>query len=379
MHNQIIDRVEVFVCAPPLRGSTWTPEQPAPCTTHTFIRISTCDGIVGVAATDSYTTHHPDAVLAETLRDMIPDLLGRSALQREGLWMHFKPRAYARSAQAQALIDVALWDIAAQAAGLPLFRLLGGYRERIDAYASTPVLSTPQAYVDAVQQLVEAGFAAIKFHCWCDPARDLQLLEQVQRAHGDKGLALMLDVEQRYDLDAALKVGRVLGELGYAWFEAPLDDYDLAGYRHLSTRLQVPVLAAGNAITDSRLVAFAASQQCWSRVRVDVMTCGGITPALKIIHHAAASGLKVELQSWGHSLAQAANLHLMLGQPVCSYFEQACEVELFEFATANPIRTNAQGQVTVSQQPGLGLQIDWEQIGRVAQLQLSVGRQAGAA
>ncbi|MCS5516642.1 hypothetical protein NWF32_21800 [Pseudomonas qingdaonensis] len=78
-------------------------------------------------------------------------------------------------------------------------------------------------------------------------------------------------------------------------------------------------------------------------------------------------------------MAQAANLHLMLGQPACSYFEQACEVELFEFATANPIRTNAQGQVTVSQQPGLGLQIDWEQIGRVAQLQLSVGRQAGAA
>jgi L-alanine-DL-glutamate epimerase-like enolase superfamily enzyme len=287
--------------------------------------------------------HQREAVLAETLRDMISDLLGRSALERERLWSQFKPKAYARSAQAQALIDVALSDIAAQAAGQPLFKLLGGYRECIDAYASTPVLTTSQAYVDTVHKLTDQGFRAIKFHCWCDPVRDLQMVEQVQRAHGDKGLALMLDVEQRYDLDAALKVGRVLGELDYAWFEAPLDDYDLAGYQQLRARLNVPVLAAGNAITDQHLIAFATSQQCWSRVRVDVMTCGGITPALKIIHHAAACGIKVELQSWGHSLAQAANLHLMLGQPVCSYFEQACEVELFEFATANPIRANRQG------------------------------------
>lgn len=374
MKDLIINRVEVFACAPQVRGSTWTPEQPEPCTTHTFIRISTRDGIVGAAATDSYTTHHADAVLAETLRDMIPDLLGRSALEREGLWSHFQPKAYARSAQAQALIDVALWDIAAQAAGQPLFKLLGGYRDRIYAYASTPVLATSQAYVETVQQLAEQGFRAIKFHCWCDPARDLHMVEQVHQAHADKTLALMLDVEQRYDLDAALKVGRVLSELEYAWFEAPLDDYDLAGYRQLSARLDVPVLAAGNAITDYRLIAFAAQQRCWSRVRVDVMTCGGITPALKIIHHAAANGIKVELQSWGHSLAQAANLHLMLGQPVCSYFEQACEFELFEFAIANPIRTTPQGQVMAPGYAGLGLQIDWDKIQHCADIRLSVSR-----
>ncbi|QRY82239.1 mandelate racemase/muconate lactonizing enzyme family protein [Pseudomonas sp. PDNC002] len=372
MSELMIERAEVFVCAPERPGSTWTPEQPEPCTTHTFLRLTTQEGLVGCAATDSYTSHYPDAVLAETLRDLLPELPGRSAHQRQALWQLLRPKAYARSAQAQALIDVALWDIAAQAAGKPLYQLLGAHRSSIQAYASTPVLASPEAYVDYVEQWMEQGFRALKFHCWCDPRRDRLLLEQVQRAHGDKGLALMLDVEQRYDLEQALEIGQVLETFGYAWFEAPLDDYDLAGYRELSHRLQVPVLAAGNAITDPLLVDYALQRQCWSRVRVDAMTCGGITPALAIMRNAAAHGVLAELQSWGHSLAQAANLHLMLGQANCTYFEQACEYEAFEFATLNPLRADATGHVQAPQRPGLGLEIDWPEIERHALQRLSV-------
>lgn len=366
MNDLIIDRVDVYVCRPTQRGSTWTPEQPDPCVTHTFIRVFTREGIVGSAGTDSYTFHGPDIVLAETLRDMIPDLRGQSAHDREMLWQHFKPKAYARSAQAQALIDVALWDIAAQASGKPLHRMLGSQRDEIQAYASTPVLSSPQAYVEYVGQWVEKGFRALKFHCWCDADKDAQMVEAVHLAHGEKGLALMLDTEQKYNLSAALRVGGLLSECNYAWFEAPLDDYDLAGYQVLTEKLSVPVLAAGNAITDPLLVEYAMENNCWSRVRVDAMTCGGITPALAIMRRAAQSGLKVELQSWGHSLAQAANLHLMLSQPNCTYFEQACEYEAFEFATANPIRANDQGMVTAPSLNGLGLEIDWSAIQRTA-------------
>ncbi|ANY87057.1 MULTISPECIES: mandelate racemase/muconate lactonizing enzyme family protein [Pseudomonas] len=372
MNDLIIDRVEVYVCRPTQRGSTWTPDQPDPCTTHTFLRVLTREGIVGTAGTDSYTFHGPDMVLAETLRDMIPDLKGRSAHERATLWQHFKPKAYARSAQAQALIDVALWDIAAQACGQPLHKMLGSQRNQIEAYASTPVLASPQAYVEYVSEWVEKGFRALKFHCWCEADNDVQMVEAVHRAHGEKGLALMLDVEQKYDLAAALRVGGVLSECDYTWFEAPLDDYDLAGYQALTKKLNVPVLAAGNAIADPLLVEYAMDNHCWSRVRIDAMTCGGITPALAIMQRAAQIGLKVELQSWGHSLAQAANLHLMLSQPNCTYFEQACEFEAFEFATANPIRANDQGMVTAPVLNGLGLEIEWSAIQSTALAQLYV-------
>ena len=372
MKDLIIDRVEVYVCCPIQPGSTWTPDQPNPCTTHTIIRIFTGDGIVGAAGTDSYTFHGPDLVLAETLRDMIPDLKGQSAHERETLWQHFKPKAYGRSAQAQALIDVALWDIAAQASGQPLHTMLGSQRNQIEAYASTPVLSSPHAYVEYVSEWVEKGFKALKFHCWCDPEKDAQMVEAVHRAHGEKGLALILDVEQKYDLSASLRMGRLLSDYDYAWFEAPLDDYDLNGYQALTEQARVPILAAGNAITDPLLVEYAMENRCWSRVRVDAMTCGGITPALAIMRRAAQSGLNVELQSWGHSLAQAANLHLMLSQPNCTYFEQACEFEAFEFATANPIRANDKGLVTAPFLNGLGLEIDWRTIQKTALAHLHI-------
>ncbi|WP_339420476.1 MULTISPECIES: mandelate racemase/muconate lactonizing enzyme family protein [unclassified Pseudomonas] len=362
MNRLTVSKIEVYVCRPNQPGSTWTPEQPDPFTTHTFVRVHTTDGFVGFAATDSYTTHCVDTVLLETLKDMIPEVIGKSALDRVALWSHLKPKAYARSAQALALIDVALWDLAAKAAEKPLYQLLGASRTSIPAYASTPVLASPEAYVDYVSQWVEQGFQALKFHCWCQPEKDLKMINLVHRAHGDKGLALMLDVEQRYDLAGAMDVGQVLSELKYEWFEAPLDDYDLSGYRTLSRDLAVPVLPAGNAITDPFLVEFGMRENCWSRVRVDVMTCGGITPAQAIMRKAAARGVQVELQSWGHSLAQAANLHLMLSQPNCNFFEQACEYELFEFATHNPIRANTSGLVTAPDGYGLGLEIDWEEI-----------------
>jgi L-alanine-DL-glutamate epimerase-like enolase superfamily enzyme len=255
-----------------------------------------------------------------------------------------------------------LWDLAAKLAGVPLYRLLGGARESVPAYASTPLLGSEGAYVDAVAEYRDRGFRAVKFHCWCEPGRDLAMVRAVARAYPDPPVALMLDVEQRYDREAAMRVGSVLGELGYAWFEAPLDDHDLFGYRELTARLAVPVLPAGNTVVDSRLIAFALAEGCWRRVRVDVMSCGGITPALKAMALAQAHGASCELQCWGYTLAQAANLHLMLGQPGCSYFEQPIPYKVFEFGSVGAIRPDGDGLVRAPEAPGLGVDVDWKAV-----------------
>ena len=80
---------------------------------------------------------------------------------------------------------------------------------------------------------LEEGLTAVKFHCWCEPSRDVPMVETVHRAMADKCLALMLDVEQRYTRDQALTAAKRLERLGLTWFEAPLLDTDLEGYLEL--------------------------------------------------------------------------------------------------------------------------------------------------
>lgn len=126
-------------------------------------------------------------------------------------------------------IDIALWDMAGRLAQLPLHRLLGGARDRVPAYASTPLLADAEAYVDYCAARLDEGYTAVKFHCWCERSRDVPMVETVHRAIAGKGLALMLDVEQRYTRDQALSAARRLEPLGLTWFEAPLLDSDLEG------------------------------------------------------------------------------------------------------------------------------------------------------
>ncbi len=102
--------------------------------------------------------------------------MGRSPLEREALWYRLRKLNTPLVPQAVSLIDIALWDMAARHAGLPLYQLLGGARDKVLAYASTPLLADADAYIRYVAERLEEGFRAIKFHCWCEPSRDLPML-----------------------------------------------------------------------------------------------------------------------------------------------------------------------------------------------------------
>ena len=152
----------------------------------------------------------------------------------------------------------------------------------------------------------------------------------------------------------------LLEELGFIWFEAPLVDTDLEGYRELRARVDVPILPAGNWILDLRSIAQAIAQGCWSSVRVDATIAGGITPTLKVMALAEANAMTTELQCWGYTLTQAANLHLMLARGNCTYFEQPVPYPAFEAGFLDVIRTDAKGYVHAPPRDGLGIRVDWE-------------------
>src|SRR5262249_419567 len=152
-------------------------------------------------------------------------LVGRDPMQRETLWRDLRPRAFPLAPGALAAIDIALWDLLGKVANLPLYLLLGGARDRMPAYASTPMLPDIPAYLDFVDDLLEQGFRAIKFHAWCLPEKDLEMARAVRKRHSGTEIAFMHDAENNYDRQSALRVALELQDLGFTWFEAPLPDY----------------------------------------------------------------------------------------------------------------------------------------------------------
>ena len=372
MHEHEIERVRVYAVGPETERYTWATDHAEQFVTNTIARITTRGGMEGVAGAMSVNEFCFSSAVAETMRPMVPHLIGASALDRESLWYRLRPFDLPLAPQANAILDIALWDLAAKHAGLPLYRMLGGPRSKILAYASTPLLHTAEAYVDYVAELKERGFTAAKFHCWCEVDKDMAMARAVSKRFGDSGMHFMLDVEQRYTREEALRAGRELGELGYRWFEAPLPDFDFAGYRDLKRSVDVPILANGNWILDARLIEAFIDMDCWTDVRVDTTVAGGVTPMRKIMAVAEARSMNVEIQSWGYTLTQAANLQLMLAHRNCAYFEQPMPYEALEYGALDVIRTDAEGYVHAPDGPGLGIRTDWEAVEAAAFLTYEV-------
>lgn len=367
MKDLVIDRIEIRVVEPETERFAWAEEMHGQFMSNTICRVFTADGIVGVSGGSSCTSFGFDRAVAESARLVAPLYLGRSVHDRVPLWHETRNLNVPFSPIANAILDVALWDAAGKAAGLPLHALLGSGRRSIPAYASTPLYASPEAYVEEVAKHVEAGFRAVKFHCWCNPDRDLPMCETVAGAFEGRGIAFMLDVEQRYERGQARRVAAALSELGFLWFEAPLLDYDLEGYAQLrrdqaGRARPVDMVPAGNWLIDRHQVAQGIAAGAWDRVRIDTISCGGVTPARDIAALATTHAMPLELQCWGYTLSQAANLHVMLASPTATYFEQPVPYAPFEHGTTTPIRTAADGMVTAPDGPGLGVELDWPAI-----------------
>jgi L-alanine-DL-glutamate epimerase-like enolase superfamily enzyme len=188
------------------------------------------------------------------------------------------------------------------------------------------------------------------------------MLRAVHAAHGGADMSFMHDGEQRYDRRSAVLVGRELDAMGFAWLEAPLVDLDLDGYRDVRRQVGVPILPGGNTILEAQQVGHALRLDPWDAVRFDVTIAGGFTAARKLAGLADAWGLRVELQSWGYTLIQAANLHFGLANEHSGYFELPVPHEPYEYGVENPYRIQPDGYVDAPSAPGLGVVVDWERM-----------------
>ncbi|MBC6440174.1 MAG: mandelate racemase/muconate lactonizing enzyme family protein [Rhodospirillales bacterium] len=358
-HDTTISRIRAYACepaaTPPIR---FTGRDPLEHLTIEFLRLTLANGVEGIGSSTSGRLGTEPVVAAE-IEAIADRVLGFDTANRSVLTDELLDEACPGPWKSLSILDCAMWDGYAQSVGTPLWRLLGGYRERIPTYASTEAFLTIEEYLDAARRFIAIGYPAIKFHMNTDVGVDLELIALITEIYGDGRVRFMTDHEQCCTFDEALRIGEAMSRGPFDWFEAPLTDTDLDAYVELNQAVDVDILCAGNILMGVNAWREGLACKAWSRLRFDASNSGGISNAIKAMGLARAYEVPVEIQSYGFAPAQFANLHVMLGMPGATWFEQPAPSEPYDVHITNPLAIDAHGCVAAPDGPGLGIAIDW--------------------
>jgi L-alanine-DL-glutamate epimerase-like enolase superfamily enzyme len=295
------------------------------------------------------------------IRYLKPVLIGQDPLQRERLYHALWRRSRLATIRAIGAVDVALWDIAGKAAGMPIHRLLGSYRDKIPVYCSSDHLPTPQHYADEARQFKERGWQAYKIHPNGRWREDIAICQTVREAVGD-AYTLMLDSTFLYEFPEALRVGRAIEELDYYWYEDPLGDHDIYNYVKLKQKLDIPIMATERPIAGFDSYAIWLTERATDYLRGDVAIKGGITPMIKTAHLAEAFGMKYEVHVGGNSLNNLANLHVEMAIRNTEFHEIIMPETAASYALLNEPIVDKEGYLHAPAGAGLGADIDFDLI-----------------
>jgi L-alanine-DL-glutamate epimerase-like enolase superfamily enzyme len=334
------------------------------------VRIRTEDGARG-----EYVTHWVGTQASFAQAAMLaPHLIGRDPDTREEIWQDLRREVRAYDHMGHGPLDIALWDLQAKRLGTSVAAMLGAFRKRLPAYASTyhgqdepGGLHSPEAFADYAVACKEKGFAGFKIHGWHagDARREAKNLLGVRAAVG-ADWPLMIDPasQLRTWLDA-LYVGRACDEAGFVWYEDPYRDTGGAveGHKRLRERLTTPLLVCEHVRGLEAKAAFLLAGG-GDLLHADPEYDMGITGALKIASFCQALGLDVQYHACG-----PAHRAVMAATP---------NTRFYELALVGPDMPNAvppvygggysdqadavgkDGCVPVPEGPGLGVTYDWD-------------------
>lgn len=313
------------------------------------VEVTTAEGASGVGFSYSKRAGGPGQFAHA--QEIGPALIGEDPSDIGKLWVKlcWAGASVGRSGlatQAIAAFDIALWDLKAKRAGLPLAKLLGSYRDSVRTYnTSGGFLHTPiEQVLENAAASLQAGIGGIKLKVgqpdWrTDVARVMKVREYL-----DDDVPLMVDANQQWDRATAQRMGRIFEEFGLVWIEEPLDAYDAEGHANLARSLDTPV-ATGEMLASVaehvRLIEVGAADI----VQPDAPRIGGITQFLKLAALAEAKQLEI-----APHFAMEIHCHLAAAYPIEPWVEH--------FDWLDPLFNEhleiRDGRMWVSDRPGLG-------------------------
>ncbi|MBN8997405.1 MAG: mandelate racemase/muconate lactonizing enzyme family protein [Rhizobiales bacterium] len=333
-----------------------------------LIQLETDGGLFGWGE----NTFLPHAVSAHVRHRLLPALMGKDPTAVLPLFRAMERTVgYDRRGAAMMAIsaaDMAIWDLAGRALGVPVATLLGGaVRDRVTAYASGPFMRRgpdPYARYEAeVSDYLKAGFRAFKIRAGIDPAADEAIIRRLRDLAGPD-IAIALDINQGYLVRTALELDERLRGLGVLWIEEPIQPDDIAGYRFLAGKMHAP-LAGGEALAGLKAFADFLSPRTFDIVQPDLSICGGFTVARAIAALGEANDVPVISHTFGTPINFFASLQLAavlpehrltagLGYPLLEY--DVGENAMRQRLPITPV--SADGTVAIPDRPGIGFEVD---------------------
>jgi D-galactarolactone cycloisomerase len=350
-----------------------------------LVEVETDEGLVGLgeAAHFGGPLRSTQTVIEGELR---AHLLGEDPRDVERLWEQMHQRGYKHGRggiliAAMSGIDIALWDLRGKMTGLPVWRLLGGYRRCVPAYATGGFYAEGKGIRELCAEMeayCRHGFRAVKMKVGRNseiegsPLRamahrgvgevslteDLARVQAVRKTIGPE-VRLMIDANGAWDVGTAVKMARAFEPSDIYWYEEPVCPDDLLGSAEVASKTSIPI--AGYETCSYGRVGFRdyIAARAVRFVQPDVAWAGGLTESLKIAHMAQAWNLPVAPHIHGSAVAVAAALHMLGAIPNGSMAEMVFPAHaLMADLVKEPLVVDSSGNITLSDRPGLGIELD---------------------
>ena len=328
------------------------------------VKVTTAGGLVGWGESHHGRAHTAVAKLIETTLSQL--VLGMDAADVVGVWKKIYDKQLASHGMgagtclAMSGIDCALWDIRGKAAGMPLYKLLGGRQKPVPAYAGGVSLGFQprEELLRELQESIEAGYKAAKLRVGESPRKDLERIRAVREAYGDD-LVILTDANIGYSVEDLRQVMPGMDELNVAWLEEPFPAHDYRSYRIAKGFGRTPLAAGENHYTRFEFNRVIEDGSI-TILQPDLSKTGGLTEALRIAAMASAWKLPIHPHSSMTGLNHAASIHFLAAIDNGGYFEgDVSKANKFRDDLASkPCELDKDGNVRPLDKPGLGLEVN---------------------
>lgn len=322
-----------------------------------IVKLTTDTGIVGFgeAVADEHVTGESwESTYAVLINTLAPKLIGMNPAQMEKIHERMDAEIYGVPS-AKAAIDIACYDAAGKALGVPVYDLLGGRYH--DEFPITHVLSigTPAHMADEAEQRVKEGYRSLKMKVGTDVSEDVKRIQAVRERVGES-IAIRIDVNQGWvNSSTTLQALKKLEDCSLDWLEQPVKADDIDAMVEIKSKTSVPVMI-DEGLRGSREMREIIAKRAADKVNIKLMKCGGIYPAMKLAHMAEMAGIECQVGSMVESsIGSAAGFHVAFSKKIMTSVELTGPLKFSE--DIGNLKYDVPF-IRLTEKPGLGVDVD---------------------